>query len=124
MSMPIRAAALQELWAFPIEIRCIHQIPFTVSPDHRKGKQYYELCNTCLTASDRVQRLMDGIITTLNDEISDDLSKKLILDKYTHNLTGAELSEKYCYSERHINRIIQRGLDELKHKGLFESGEA
>lgn len=67
---------------------------------------------------------MDGIITTLNDEISDDLSKKLILDKYTHNLTGEQLSEKYCYSERQINRIIKRGLDELKHKGLYESGEA
>ncbi len=43
----------------------------------------------------------------------DDDVQSMVVDKYVKGMTYEDLSEKYCYSTRHISRIIEREIEQF-----------
>ena len=38
--------------------------------------------------------------------------QSMVVDKYVKGMTYEDLSEKYCYSQRHISRLINKAIDD------------
>ena len=120
----ISGAVLENLWAFPIEIRALREVSSSVPRKYRQGHEYQQLVELCDNTAKRLQATSDYGNHILMTYLSDSLIRDILIDKFTKRKTIEKLADQYGYSTRQIGRLIKRGIDELQNKGIyFETGE-
>ena len=69
-----------------------------------------EIRNQIIDKQNRLNQLINKL------EKIEPYIRMILYDKYIHGLNRYQIAKKYNYSEKTIERMLQRGLEELKNK--------